>query len=113
YQVPVLGGTARRVLTGINTSVTFSPDGKHIAFLYFYEDEDRLMIANADGTGERQVAERHGNEFFYLGAFSALSWSPDGKTLACRRCRLRRWPTSGWRQPVITSTRRNSHPAGT
>jgi len=40
------------------------------------------MIANADGTGERQVAERHGNEFFYLGAFSALSWSPDGKTLA-------------------------------
>ncbi len=82
YQVPVLGGTARRVLTGINTSVTFSPDGKQIAFFYFYEDEDRLMIANADGTGERQVAERHRNEFFYIGAFSALSWSPDGKTLA-------------------------------
>jgi Tol biopolymer transport system component len=62
--------------------VTFSPDGKQIAFFYFYEDEDRLMIANADGTGERQVAERHGNEFFYIGTFSALSWSPDGKSLA-------------------------------
>jgi len=35
YQVPVLGGTARRVLTGINTSVTFSPDGKQIAFSTF------------------------------------------------------------------------------
>ena len=82
YQVPVLGGTARKLLTGVYGSVAFSPDGKRIAFFGYYEGEDRVMLANADGTGERQLAARHGDEFFYIGDFSAVSWSPDGKTLA-------------------------------
>jgi eukaryotic-like serine/threonine-protein kinase len=82
YLVPVLGGTARKLLTGIHSSVAFSPDSKRMAFFYFYEDEDRLMIANADGTGVRQLATRRGSEVFFFGWFSGASWSPDGKTLA-------------------------------
>jgi Tol biopolymer transport system component len=82
YQMPVLGGTSRKVLTGITSSVTFSPDSKRMAYFGFQGDEDRLMIANADGTGERQLAGRHGDEFFYAGGFSCVSWSSDGKTLA-------------------------------
>src|SRR5437773_2895917 len=82
YQVPVLGGTPRKLFTGIKTSISFSPDGKQIAYFDFYEDEDRLMIANADGSGQRQLAMRHGDEYFFLGDFSNVSWSPDGKTLA-------------------------------
>lgn len=82
YQVPVLGGTARKLLTGIDSSVAFSPDGKRMAFFSHYEGEDRLMIANVDGTGERQLAARHGDEFFYNQFLSRVSWSPDGKTLA-------------------------------
>jgi serine/threonine protein kinase/Tol biopolymer transport system component len=83
YQVPVLGGTARKLLTGVDSTVAFSPDTKQMAFFGFgAKDEDRLIIANVDGTGERQLAARHGNEFFYRGDFSSLSWSPDGKTLA-------------------------------
>jgi Tol biopolymer transport system component len=53
-----------------------------MAFFSYYENEDRLMIANADGMGERQLAARHGDEFFYNQSFSRVSWSPDGKTLA-------------------------------
>src|SRR5256884_1257575 len=82
FQVPVLGGPARKLLTGINNAVTFSPDGNQIAFFYYFEDQDRLMIANADGTGERMLATRGGNEFFFRAGFAALSWSPDGKLLA-------------------------------
>jgi Tol biopolymer transport system component len=82
YQMPVLGGTSRKVLTGIWGSVTFSPDGKRMAYFGFHGNEDRLMIANADGTGERQLAARHGDEFFFAGGFSCVSWSRDGKTLA-------------------------------
>ena len=82
YQVPVLGGTPRKLFTGIKSSISFSPDGKQIAYFDFYEDEDRLMIANADGSGQRQLAMRHGDEYFFLGDFSNVSWSPDGKTLA-------------------------------
>ena len=82
YQVPVLGGTPRKLFTGIKSCISFSPDGKQIAYFDFYEDEDRLMIANADGSGQRQLAMRHGDEYFFQRDFSAVSWSPDGKTIA-------------------------------
>jgi serine/threonine protein kinase len=82
FQVPVPGGPVRKLLTGINNAVAFSPDGNQIAFFYYSEDQDRLMIANADGTGERQITMRGGNEFFFRAGFAALSWSPDGKILA-------------------------------
>src|SRR5205823_6647335 len=82
YQVPVLGGTPRKLFTGIKSCISFSPDGKQIAYFDFYEDEDRLMIASADGSGQRQLAMRHGDEYFFQGDFSAVSWSPVGKTIA-------------------------------
>jgi len=82
YQVPVPGGPVRKLLTGINNAVAFSPDGNQIAFFYYFGDQDRLMIANADGTGLRQLTMRSGNEFFFRSAFAGLSWSPDGKSLA-------------------------------
>ena len=82
YQVPVPGGPIRKLLTGINNAVAFSPDGNQIAFFYYFGDQDRLMIANADGTGQRQLTMRSGNEFFFRSAFAGLSWSPDGKSLA-------------------------------
>lgn len=40
------------------------------------------MIANADGSGVRQLAARRGNEFFVRTGHDALSWSPDGSHLA-------------------------------
>ncbi len=82
YQVPVLGGTPRKLFTGIKTSLSFSPDGKQIAYFDYYEDDDRLMIAHADGSGQRLLAKRGGDEYFFLDDFATVSWSPDGKTLA-------------------------------
>jgi serine/threonine protein kinase/Tol biopolymer transport system component len=82
YQVPVLGGTPRKLFTGIKTSLSFSPDGKQMAYFDFYEDDDRLMIANADGSGQRLLTKRGGDEFFFEDDFATVSWSPDGKTLA-------------------------------
>jgi Tol biopolymer transport system component/DNA-binding winged helix-turn-helix (wHTH) protein len=80
YQVPILGGTTRKLFTGIIGPVTFSPDGKRIAYLHWINDEDRLMVANADGSGQRQLAARSGNECF-VNANNGPAWSPDGKTL--------------------------------
>ena len=82
YQVPVLGGTPRKLFTGIGNSPTFSPDGKQMAYFYYIEDDDRLMIANADGTNQRQLASRRGDEYFFQDNFSCVSWSSDGKTIA-------------------------------
>jgi Tol biopolymer transport system component/DNA-binding winged helix-turn-helix (wHTH) protein len=80
YQVPILGGEARRVLTHIHGPVALSPDGKKIAFYRPVDDEDRLMVANADGTGERQLVARRGNECLVYGTHGP-SWSPDSKTI--------------------------------
>jgi serine/threonine protein kinase/dipeptidyl aminopeptidase/acylaminoacyl peptidase len=83
YQIPVLGGTPRKILTNIGSGITFSPDGKRFAFVRndnAVSGEDQLMIANADGTNERQLTARKGDSFFN---YSGPSWSPDGKTIAC------------------------------
>jgi len=81
YQVPVLGGTARKLFSNLWGKVSFSPDGKQITYYSREDDLERLMIANADGSGLRPLMERRGNEFiaqFYQGP----AWSPDGKTIA-------------------------------
>ena len=82
YQVPSLGGAARKVLTDIAGPVSFSPDGKRFAYLSTppNERERLLMIANADGSGARKLAGRRGNEQFG----DSFSWSPDGKMIVSR-----------------------------
>lgn len=83
YQIPVLGGAARKLFNGIDGKVSFSPDGQQITYFNHEDDEARLMIANADGTDQRQLATRRGNEFFAdLFDSPSPSWSPDGKTIA-------------------------------
>ncbi|MEO6391083.1 MAG: winged helix-turn-helix domain-containing protein [Pyrinomonadaceae bacterium] len=81
YQVEQLGGTPRRVLPGrVDSRIEFSPDGKQFAFVRWTSPKmTALMIANADGTGERQVAEREHRDGF---ATDGPAWSPDGKTIA-------------------------------
>lgn len=83
YQIPVLGSAARKLFNGITGKVSFSPDGKQITYFNYEDDEARLMIASADGTDQRQLLARRGNEFFAepFGTPSP-SWSPDGKTIA-------------------------------
>ncbi len=45
YQVPALGGTARRVMGGVTSPVTFSPDDKQLAFVRASASESELLVA--------------------------------------------------------------------
>ncbi|MDT4897018.1 MAG: eukaryotic-like serine/threonine-protein kinase [Acidobacteriota bacterium] len=79
YQVSVLGGTPKKIMSDVDTPVTFSPDGKQFAFMRGEptKSEYALFIANADGTGERRLASRKSPQFY-----ESPAWSPDGKSIA-------------------------------
>ncbi len=82
YQVPVLGGVSRRILTDIDSPVAVSPQGDRLAFVRRYrgKGEDALILAGEDGSGEKVLAKRKGPDFFGI---SGVSWSPDGRSIAC------------------------------
>ena len=82
YQVPLLGGTPRKLLAGIGGPPAFSPDGQRVAFLRYTAGEDSLLTALLDGSGERVLA-----------SYKAV------------RVRLRkpRGMVSGWQDPRLRS----------
>ncbi|MGI9069594.1 MAG: protein kinase domain-containing protein [Pyrinomonadaceae bacterium] len=81
YRVPVLGGRPNHIMAGVTSAVTFSPDGKQLAFVRASPPESHLITANTDGSGERKIATRKLPEYFSFGGGPA--WSPDGEQIAC------------------------------
>jgi eukaryotic-like serine/threonine-protein kinase len=79
YQVPVLGGSPRRLLDSSNGAITFSPDGSSMAYssLDVTNNEIALMVSKTDGTGARKLATHKAT--FQYGFFNILRWSPGGK----------------------------------
>lgn len=83
YQVPVLGGTPKRIISeDADTPVSFSPDGKRFAFVRgeTQKGEASLIVSNADGTGEQKLVTRKLTDFGF-GGWPWPSWSPDGETI--------------------------------
>jgi eukaryotic-like serine/threonine-protein kinase len=80
YRVPTFGGAHVKLIDDVYVHIALSPDGSQIAFArrYFSEGKIAMMIANADGSGERRIAARPSNEPYEFPA-----WSPDGEVIAC------------------------------
>jgi len=81
YRVPLRGGPAQKLVVNIDSGIALSPDGTEIAFVRSFpgQHRDALIAANADGSGEREIASRQHPEKF---SFATASWSPDGKLIA-------------------------------
>lgn len=84
HKMPVLGGVETPLSIRADTPVTFSPDGKRMAFMRVEPAGAgvrlSLLVANADGTHEETLHSRTGDATLYQRGVPA--WSPDGKTIA-------------------------------
>lgn len=81
HRMPAGGGESEQLVVNIDTPIALSPDGLRIAFVRCFpgQHKDVLVIANVDGSGERELAQRlHPDKF----CFSSSSWSPDGELIA-------------------------------
>jgi Tol biopolymer transport system component len=85
YRIPVIGGTApRKIIGDVYGAVALSPDDKRLAFLRgFPTGEEALFVANADGSQERMLTKRDGQNLFYLTRGASPAWSPDGSVIVC------------------------------
>ena len=94
YQVPVLGGTARKILDDVDSPVSFSPDAKQFVFVRGIQSPPgaEIVLANADGRDERVVATSQAPDIFEL---RRPSWSPDGTRVAVARQSLRAGGAAG------------------
>jgi serine/threonine protein kinase len=81
YRMPLLGGTPERLAADVDSNVTFSPDGRKVAFMR-YDNPDpgkyQLIVRSADSGDETVLASGPNSQGLYDPA-----WSPDGKTIMC------------------------------
>ena len=81
YRAPVLGGTPQKLVTDVDTNVTFSPDGRSLAYVAYNNPElgkFRLVVYSLEsGEGKSLVTGNMSEGLFYP------AWSPDGKTIVC------------------------------
>jgi Tol biopolymer transport system component len=85
YQMPALGGVQKKLISNIFGTMSYSPDGKEVAFLrprFPSLDQSSLLIANPDGTGERILISIKRPDVFPSSANQSPTWSPDGKSIA-------------------------------
>jgi serine/threonine protein kinase len=82
FRAPVLGGTPKVVAHDVDSDITFSPDGRRIAYIRANDPEPgkyRLLTASDDGGDETVLLITHSTRG---GDPQHISWSPDGKQIA-------------------------------
>jgi Tol biopolymer transport system component len=121
YEVPILGGTPRKLVEDIDDPIALSPDGAQIAFARFAPSKgtDDLTVAKADGSDQRVVASRKlpaRDATSWFGLSAGPSWSPDGRTIAALATEGKgagQWslvgvPVTGGAEKTISSNRWSS-----
>ena len=79
YSASMLGGAPRVLIDDVDSTLTFSPDGQHFAFMRELHNAPTwdLLLAKTDGTIEKPIFSNRP-----LQSDSQVpAWSPDGKTI--------------------------------
>jgi serine/threonine protein kinase len=81
YRVPIFGGTPQKLVSDIDSNITFSPDGKKFAFMRYdspVPGKYQLIVRSVDSPEETVLASGPVGQ-----ALHQPAWSPDGKTIVC------------------------------
>jgi serine/threonine protein kinase/sugar lactone lactonase YvrE len=81
YRAPLLGGTPQKLISDMDSNITFSPDGQKYAFMRYDNPEHgkyQLILRSVDNGEEKILTGGSMNQGLYQ-----PSWSPDGKTIVC------------------------------
>jgi eukaryotic-like serine/threonine-protein kinase len=81
YRAPVLGGTPQKLITDVDTNISFSPDGRSLAYAVNNNPEPgkfRLVVYSLQTGEEKTLVTGTSNKILRDPA-----WSPDGKTIVC------------------------------
>lgn len=81
YRAPLLGGPPQKLASDVDSNITFSPDGRKVAFMRFDNPEPgkfQLILHSVDSGEEAVLAGGSSTQ-----ALDNPAWSPDGKTIMC------------------------------
>jgi serine/threonine protein kinase len=84
YSISTLGGTPRRLIAEIDSSPTFSPDGRRMAFLRAQHpttEQSALVVSDSDGSDPKVLASVTLPDYIAGIFYGAPAWSPDGQTI--------------------------------
>lgn len=85
YRITTLGGSPEPLLHGIDSPVSFSPDGKRITWVradFPKTGGSVLMVASSDGSGARVIATRRRPDYLAPIWYTGPAWSPRGTLIA-------------------------------
>ena len=79
YEIPTLGGPERKVISNIDSAISFSPDGRRFVYESGRPSSVEVRIANVDGSGDRLLVNLPGAA---PDSMPGAAWSPDGGSIA-------------------------------
>ena len=84
WKVPSLGGTPEHLVTDVDSAVTFSPDGKRMAWIRISSktNSSAVYLSDTSGGNEQAISTLHFPDMYNQ---VGPSWSDDGKKLALAR----------------------------
>jgi len=83
YRAPLLGGTPQKLLSDVDSDISFAPDGNQFVFMR-YDDpvagQYQVIIHSLDSGQDRVLASGSKSQNVF-----GPAWSPDGKEIVCEQ----------------------------